>query len=47
MKLMANTAASDAMMKSQQSAKSHPRPTAAPLTAAMVGLLMPCSRLVD
>ena len=42
MKLIAKTAASDAMMKSQASAMSQPRPMAGPLTAAMVGLPMPC-----
>ena len=41
---MAKRAASEAMMKSQHSATSQPRPVAAPFTAAMVGFGRACSR---
>ena len=44
-KLITKLAACDAMMKSQQSARSAPRPAAGPLTAAIVTFSSVCSRI--
>ena len=43
-KLIVKAACSDATMKSQASAMSQPSPAAAPLTAAITGFGMPCSK---